>query len=311
MTGQFLSQIHATDRLLGSMVQNILTVIKLAAIIFLMIAGLYMVSGMESPTPAAASTVMPSGFSLISAVGISLIAVLWTFDGWYAVNTVASEIKNARKNLPLSLIIGILVIGIIYLLVNLFYVTALPLDEMSGVVRIGEKATTWALGSAAGHLMSALILISIFGCLSATIIYGPRIYYAMASDGLFFKKFSTVHPRYHSPSVAILWQGIIAGLLCLTGTYEQLFTYVTFAVLLFFEGNVLAVYILRIKRPAAERPYRVWGYPYVPAIFGLMILVIMLSTVAERPLEALSGLLFILIGLPVYIYWRKKTKNMK
>jgi APA family basic amino acid/polyamine antiporter len=289
----------------GSTLQNVMTVIKLLSIIILIVAGLFMVGSKETAGEVTARLPMPAGLPLISAIGLALIAVLWTFDGWYAVNTVASEIKNVKKNLPLSLIIGITAIGVIYLLVNLFYVTALPLQEMSGVVRIGEKATTWALGATAGHLMSALILVSIFGCLSATIIFGPRIYYAMAKDGLFFEKFSTVHPRYHSPSVAILWQGVIAGLLCLTGTYEQLFTYVTFAVLLFFEGNVVAVFVLRVKKPEAERPYRVWGYPYVPAIFGVMILVIMLSTVAERPVEALLGLIFIMIGLPVYFYWRK------
>jgi APA family basic amino acid/polyamine antiporter len=268
-----------------------------------------MVIKSEGMTQHTESLVQPSGFSLISSVGISLIAVLWTFDGWYAVNTVASEIKNVRKNLPLSLIIGISVIGVVYLLINIFYVTALPLDEMSGVVRIGEKATTFALGSTSGKLMSGLILISIFGCLSATILFGPRIYYAMANDGLFFKKFSKVHPRYHSPSTAILWQGIIAGILCLTGTYEQLFTYVTFAVLVFFEGNVLAVYVLRKKRPGVQRPYRVWGYPIVPAIFGLMILAIMFSTVMERAAEALIGLVFIVIGLPVYFYWYRNQST--
>jgi APA family basic amino acid/polyamine antiporter len=293
----------------GSRVQNFFTIIKLAAISILIIAGFYIVVISEGTVQKTESLILPSGFSLISAVGISLIAVLWTFDGWYAVNTVASEIKNVRKNLPLSLIIGISVIGVVYLLINIFYVSALPLDEMSGVVRIGEKATTFALGSMSGKLMSGLILISIFGCLSATIIFGPRIYYAMANDGLFFKKFSKVHERYHSPSTAILWQGIIAGILCLTGTYEQLFTYVTFAVLVFFEGNVLAVYILRKKRPGAERPYRVWGYPIVPAIFGVMILAIMFSTIMERAAEALIGLVFIVIGLPVYFYWHKNQST--
>jgi APA family basic amino acid/polyamine antiporter len=128
----------------------------------------------------------------------------------------------------------------------------------------------------------------------------------MANDGLFFKKFTYVHPRYHTPSVAIVWQGLFASILCLTGTYEELFTYVTFAVLLFFIGTVSAVFVLRKKRPQAERPYRVWGYPIVPLLFGLMILWIMINTIIEKPVEAVLGIILISAGLPVYFYWRKR-----
>jgi APA family basic amino acid/polyamine antiporter len=161
-------------------------------------------------------------------------------------------------------------------------------------------------------LMAGLILISILGCLSATIIYSPRIYYAMAKDGLFFKKFEEVHPIYHTPSIAIFWQGVFASLLCLTGTYEQLFTYVVFAVLLFFIGVVAAVFVLRWREPNKQRPYRVWGYPVVPALFGLIIIWIMINTLIEKPMESVFGLVLIIIGLPVYFYWhRKKRGNTK
>ena len=291
----------------GSMVQNIFTILKLLAIGVLLLAGLYIAVAV-SPSFAGDEVVreMPKGLALPAAIGIALIAILWTFDGWYSVNTVASEIKNVSKNLPLSLILGISAIGIIYLLINLFYVSTLPMQEMAGVVRIGEKATTYNFGQTAGTLMSGLILLSILGCLSATIIFGPRIYYAMANDGLFFRKFATVHPKYHSPSVAIIWQGVIAALLCLTGTYEELFTYVTFAVLLFFLGTVTAVFVLRKKRPDAKRPYRVWAYPWVPAAFGLIIFWIMINTIVERPVETIIGLILITAGLPVYFYWRGK-----
>ncbi|TFG96426.1 MAG: amino acid permease [Calditrichales bacterium] len=288
----------------GSMVQNIFTILKLVAIGILVIAGLYMVagSGGESISPPE----LPRGMALPVAIGIALIAVLWTFDGWYSVNCVASEIKNVKKNLPLSLILGISLIGVIYLLVNLFYVNALPLSEMIGVVRIGEKATTAAFGDTAGSMMATLILVSILGCLSATIIFGPRIYYAMAGDGLFFKNFTRVHPRFHTPVVAIVWQGIWSALLCLTGSYEQLYTYVMFAVLLFYVVTAAAVFVLRKRKPDAERPYRVWGYPVIPAIFTLVMGVVMLNTIIEKPLESIIGLILILLGLPVYFYWRVK-----
>ena len=155
-------------------------------------------------------------------------------------------------------------------------------------------------------MFTGLILISILGCLSATIIYSPRIYYAMAADGLFFQKFATVHPKYHTPSVAIIWQGIFASFLCLTGSYEQLFTYVVFAMLLFFVGVVAAVFVLRKTRPNMERPYKVWGYPVVPVLFGLIILWILINTLIERPMESIIGLVLIVAGLPVYFYWHRK-----
>jgi APA family basic amino acid/polyamine antiporter len=290
----------------GSVVQNFFTILKLIAIGILVIAGLYMALTSVETTSRETITAIPSGGALLAAIGVSLIAVLWTFDGWYSVNSVASEIKNVRRNLPLSLFIGIVSIGIIYLLVNLFYISTLPMSEMVGVVRIGEKATSFTFGSAAGTLVAGLILISILGCLSATIIYSPRIYYAMATDGLFFKNFATVHPKYHTPSIAIIWQGVFASLLCLTGSYEQLFTYVVFAVLLFFVGVVAAVFVLRRTKPNAERPYRVWGYPVVPTLFGLIILWIMINTLIEKPMESVIGLILIVIGLPVYYYWHKR-----
>ena len=127
----------------------------------------------------------------------------------------------------------------------------------------------------------------------------------MANDRLFFRKFAKVHPQHHTPSIAIIWQGIFASVLCLTGSYEQLFTYVVFAVLLFFVGVVAAVFVLRHRRPDAERPYRVWGYPVVPGLFGLIIIWIMINTLIERPVESVLGLVLIVIGLPVYFYWRR------
>jgi APA family basic amino acid/polyamine antiporter len=291
----------------GSFVQNFFTILKLIAIGILVIAGLVMVINSGTLPSTSEDPVLPSGSALLAAIGVSLIAVLWTFDGWYSVNSVASEIKNVQKNLPLSLFIGIMSIGIIYLLINLFYVTTLSMSEMAGVVRIGEKATSFTFGSTAGTLMSGLILISILGCLSATIIYSPRIYYAMATDGLFFRKFAVVHPKYHTPTIAIIWQGVFASVLCLTGSYEQLFTYVVFAVLLFFVGVVAAVFILRRTRPDAKRPYRVWGYPVVPLLFGLIIIWILINTLIERPVESIIGLILIIVGLPVYYYWHKKN----
>ena len=294
----------------GSTVQNFFAVIKILAIAALVLGGLLFIAGSSQPANVQALAV-PSGMSLIAAVGLSLIAVIWTFDGWYAVNVVASEIRNVQRNLPLSLILGITLTGIIYLLVNWFYTRALPMPEMAGTLRIGEKATTWMFGPAAGTAISALILISILGCLSATIIFGPRVFYALARDGLFFKSLARVHPRYHTPGNAIIAQGVWAGVLCLSGTYEQLYTYVVFAMLLFYVALALAVIVLRKKQPTAERPYKVWGYTVVPILFGLAMLGIMINTLIEKPFESVIGLILLLAGLPVYFFWRKRSSSLR
>ena len=292
----------------GSILQNIFTIVKIIAIAILVIAGLVLIAGSETSFSAGTALPTPSGSALWSAIGISLIAVLWTFDGWYAVNIVASEIKNVRRNLPLSLIIGILLTGIIYLLVNWFYIQSMPMSEMAGTVRIGEKSATALFGQGFGGIMSGLILISIFGCLSATIIYGPRVFFAVAKDGLFFRAFAQVHPKYRTPSHAIIWQGIWAAVLCLSGTYEQLYTYVIFVLLIFYIALGLAVIKLRKTSPDIERPYKVWGYPVVPVLFALAMFWIMINTLVEKPVESMIGLFLVLTGLPIYFYWKNRSK---
>jgi APA family basic amino acid/polyamine antiporter len=291
----------------GSTVQNFFTILKILALAVLMIAGFYVLLSRPGSTGMIQDSAMPGGMGIVTAAGIALIAVLWTFDGWYSVNSVASEIKNARRNLPLSLILGLSFTGIIYILVNLFYVLVLPMSEMRGVVRIGEKATTYLFGEVFGSTMSGLILLSILGCLSATIIFGPRIYYAMARDHLFFDSFARVHPRYHTPNVAIIWQGVWSGLLCLTGSYEQLYTYVIFASLLFYMACASAIFILRRKKPEMQRPYKVWGYPVVPVLFGMAMLLIAVNSLFEKPVESLLGIGLIVMGLPVYGVWRRRS----
>ena len=293
----------------GSTVQNIFTILKILAIAVLILAGFYVLFSRPDNAGVVGDTTLPKGMGMITAIGVALIAVLWTFDGWYSVNSVASEIKNVKRNLPLSLILGLTFTGIIYILVNLFYVLVLPMSEMRGVVRIGEEATTFLFGEMYGSTMSGLILLSILGCLSATIIFGPRIYYAMARDRLFFDSFARVHPRYHTPNVAIVWQGVWSGLLCLTGSYEQLYTYVIFASLLFYIACAFAIFILRRKKPELPRPYRVWGYPVVPLLFGSAMFLIAVNSLFEKPAESLLGIGLILMGLPVYWFWKRKVSS--
>ncbi len=192
---------------------------------------------------------------------------------------------------------------------NLVYIMALPINKMKGVTKIGELASSYLFGPTVTHFFSAAIMVSIFGCLSATIIYGPRVYYAMAKDRSFFQSMAYMHPRYRVPSKALVGQAIWSSLLCLSGTYKDLYEYVVFALVIFFALTGLAVIILRVKLPDRKRPYKSWGYPVVPIFFVIINLAVFFNTVIDQPLKSTIGLIMLGIGIPAFLYWKKKAKN--
>jgi APA family basic amino acid/polyamine antiporter len=214
--------------------------------------------------------------------------------------------KDPGRNLTFALIAGTGSITLLYALTNLVYIYALPVPEMQGVIRIAETASTALFGGAAATIISAAVMVSVFGSLNGTIIVGPRVYYAMADDGLFFKRVAEVHPRWRTPAHSLVFQGVWSALLCLTGTFEQLITMVMFVIILFTILAVASVFTLRKSRPEMPRPYRTWGYPWVPATFIIISTGILLSTLLERPVEALAGIGLTAMGIPVYRYWKKK-----
>jgi APA family basic amino acid/polyamine antiporter len=180
---------------------------------------------------------------------------------------------------------------------------------MKGVVTVAEKASTSLFGTTAAGLISAMILVSILGALNGAIFVGPRVYYAMARDGLFFKKVGQVHPRFKTPAFSILLQAIWASLLALTGTFEQLFTFAMFAGILFWVLAAAAIFTLRKKRPDLPRPYKAWGYPVVPFIFIVALSGILLNTLIRRPVESLTGLGLMAVGIPLYYLWKRKRES--
>jgi APA family basic amino acid/polyamine antiporter len=290
---------------LGKLIQNIFTVLKVGTILAIIVLGFSLGKGTSF-----ALDLQPAGMDLgqiIMGFGVALVAVIWAFDGWNNVNFVAGEIKNPQRNLPLALLMGTLGITVLYILTNWVYLYALPISEMTGVVRIAEKATAALFGGSTGAFISAAVIISTFGALNGSILTGPRVYYAMAKDKLFFKGVSRVHPRYRTPGFAILIQAVWSVLLTLVGTFEQIFTFAMFVSIIFWIGATASVFTLRKKFPDMHRPYKTWGYPYVPALFILASLGILLNTLIEKPIEAVSGLLFIALGIPVYFYWRRKS----
>jgi APA family basic amino acid/polyamine antiporter len=246
----------------GIIVQNIFTFLRLASVAGIIILGLLI--GKKSGA-LNLKQVIPAGMDLnwntISMFGLALIAVFWTYDGWYSVNCTAEEIKKPERNIPLGLILGSLIIILCYCLVNLVYIMALPVDEMKGVTRIGELASTRLFGSSMTSVISAAIMVSIFGCLSATILYGPRVYYAMAEDKSFFKSMAYIHPRYRVPTKSLIGQAIWSIVLCLSGTYQDLYEFVVFALVIFFAATGLAVIVLRLKTQTWHDPTRPGDIP--------------------------------------------------
>jgi APA family basic amino acid/polyamine antiporter len=304
----FLSILNYIGLGFGSVIQNIFTVLKIGAIVAIVAFGFILGKGGDIDF-----SLNPSGFgtgSLMVGFGVAMIAVIWTFDGWNNINFTAGEIKNPKRNLPLSLILGTLGITALYAAINYIYLYALPINEMTGVSRIAEKATSALFGGTSASLISAAVVISTFGCVNGMILVGPRVYYAMAKDKLFFRRVSQVHPRFRTPGFSIFIQAVWACLLTLSGTYEQLFIYVTFAAIIFYIAGAASVFTLRKKFPDLPRPYKTWGYPVMPILYIIASLGILINTLLEKPVESIAGLGFVVIGIPVYYYWKRKL-NMK
>lgn len=304
----FLSIINYIGSGPGKTVQNIISVVKITSMLIIIVLGLFFTKQFDSQVLNNSNVTTALGFKeLIIGFGIALIAVSWTFDGWHNINYVAGEIKNPKRNLPLTLILGTLIITALYMLINLVYIKALPIEEMQGTVRIAEKAGGALFGNASRGLISAAVLVSVFGCLNGIIFAAPRVYYAMARDGLFFKRVARLHPGFKTPHYAIIIQSGWACILALSGSYEKLFTYVTFINLIFWIAGTASVFKLRKKFPDLPRPYKTWGYPFVPLFFILALSGILINTLINRPVESLAGLGITLLGIPVYYYWKRKN----
>ena len=288
----------------GALIQNVSTVLKVAAIAIFVALGLWAGSGSADGLPTPVGAVGNS--SLLSGFLIALIAVLWSYDGFSNLNFSAGEIKDPARTLPRALVIGTAAITVTYLLVNVVYVLALPITEMQGVLTVAERAASALLGPSAAVFVAAAIVISTFGSTNGSILAGARVYYAMAKDGLFFRSVARVHPRYRTPHVSLWLQCAWACVLALSASFEQLFTYATFAVILLYAAAAASVFTLRRARPDLPRPYRVWGYPIVPAFFLMSVVAIAITSLFERPVEAFSGLAVLGLGVPVYYAWSRK-----
>ncbi|MEZ5285979.1 MAG: amino acid permease [Vicinamibacterales bacterium] len=299
-----ITAINYTGIRRGNVANTVLTVAKVAGLVALPLLAI----AYARVEPALTPVVPPGALRPLASFGVIMIAVMWTYEGWYYVAFAAGEIKDAARNVPRALIFGTLILTTIYVAVNLAYAAALSVEEMAGVVRIAERAVTALVGPVGAGLVAGSVVVSTFGCNVAGIIASSRTCFAMASDGRFFPPAARVHPVYRTPHVALLITSGWSAFLTLTGGYEALFTYVTFASVLFGTLGGLAIFQLRRTRPDAPRPYRAMGYPVIPALYVLGSFALVWNTLAERPTESIAGLGLVALGLPAYFYWSRQSR---
>jgi len=297
----------------GALLQNVSTLTKFAAMAAFVGLGFAIGKGHWSNFSSHAAAGLSMGLSpgqLISALGVGLIAVFWAYDGWVYITWVAGEVKEPRRNVPLAMVLGVLAVGAIYIAMNLTYVYAMPLSEVAKYETIAHAAAARLFSPGAAVWLSAMIAVSCFSAAATCTLSGARVYLAMAQDGVFFKRMAVIHPKWRTPAFSLIGQGIWAALLTLSGRYDQLYTYVIYGMVLSYTLTVIGLFVLRWKRPDAPRPYRCTGYPWLPAIYVLVGAGWTLNTIITRPTEAFWGTAIVLIGVPGYLYWKRKSRKI-
>ena len=298
-----LTIINILDVKSGARFQNLFTISKLAAIFGIIILGLVMEGGSNQNLSPFFSD--QSFTELVGPLGLAMVSVLWTFDGWIFITYVAGEVKNPGRNIPLSLIFCMLIVVTIYLLLNYVLIYTLGFTGMNGSDLVVSDSASVFLGNKGAAIVTLIILISLIGANNGFVLTSARINYAMAKDKLFFHQASQIHPRFKSPANALIIQCVWACLLTFTGTFNQLITYIIFASWIFYGMSAGAVIILRNKKPDMERPYKTPVYPWIPIIFILFAIFLTINTIMEAPRDAAIGAGIILVGLPMYYYWKK------
>ncbi len=326
----FLTWINTRGIVTGKTIQNIFTSTKSLALLGFIIVGLVATKGIDSwsinkevfweaKQIGEGGAVVPiAGFALLVAMGTAMVGSLFASDAWYNITYISGEVINPKRNLPLSLFFGTLIVSVLYMLANYVYIKVLPLSGSPDGVTAIERGIQFAtndrvatatmsviIGDYAAIIMAIFIMISTFGCNNGMVLSSPRVYYAMAMDGLFFKRAGKLN-KNGVPGFALIIQGVWASLLCLSGTYNNLLDYVIFAVLLFFILTIGAIFVLRVKQPDAERPYKAFGYPVIPALYILVTTVICVILLIYKPNYTFPGLIIVLLGIPVYYLWRKR-----
>jgi len=294
----------------GALVQNVFTVAKTAALLGLIVAGWLwgrndaaMTRNFSEPLAG-----VEWGWAMVQLVGVALVGSLFSSDSWNNVTFTAGEMRNPKRNLPLSLVMGVGLVSVLYFACNYVYLAVLPLEAIQTAPedRVGTAVAKGIFGDSAVQMMAAAIMVSTFGCVNGLTMAGARVFYAMALDKLFFRAAATLDPQTKAPVTALWIQCLWAAALTLTGSYSELLDYVIFAVLLFYILTIVGIFVLRRTRPAMERPYRAFGYPVLPAAYIVLAGVVELLLLLYKPNFTWPGLLIVLLGIPVYFVWKKR-----
>lgn len=321
----------------GKAIQRIFTSAKLIALFALIIVGIYygfhsdvfsnnMAHAWDAKQISSNGSICPefspmSGMTLATALGLAMIGSLFSSDAWNNVTFIAGEVENPKRNIPLGLFFGVCIVTLIYILANVAYLCLLPLEGCSadgttvaeqGIMfaqkdRVGTAALFLVFGDIAKYLMAALIMVSTFGCNNGLILAGSRLFQSMAKDGLFFKSTAKLN-KFNVPAIAMTFQGIWASLLCLSGSYGDLLDYCTFSSLIFYIITIVGLFVLRKTMPNAERPYKAFGYPVIPALYIILTTLICVDLLVYKTFNCGMGLLIIALGVPVYFIF-KRTNN--
>lgn len=301
----FLTGVNYFGVIFGGVVQNVVTIIKILSILLLSVLLLFLGDGNTSNfTRDLISD--NTNFNLFTGIGLALAGAFWAYDGWNNVTFIAGEVKNPKLNVGLGLLLGTLIVILVYVLLNIAFLYVLPIDEIALSPLIGATAAEKIFGHIGGEIISLAVIISTFGALNGSILATARVQYAMSERNLFFKSLAKIHPRYKTPHVSLIVLGIWSSVLVLSGSFDMITDYVIFAAWMFYMLGAFGVFVLRKKMKDTDRTYKVWGYPYTPALFVLFSFVFLINSFIANTQNAMMGLVLICSGLPLYFYWKYK-----
>jgi APA family basic amino acid/polyamine antiporter len=305
----FLTGVNYIGVVFGGIVQTIVTYIKIASIIILSVllfafgqgnfANVY--SGFNIPTETVTN--------IIAVIGLALAGAFWAYDGWNNVTFVAGEVRKPQRNVPLALLYGTLIVIAVYVIINIAFLYVLPIGEMAQSPLVAASAAEKIFGVNGASIISIAVIVSTFGALNGSILATARVQFAMAKDRLFFSPLGKIHPKFATPHVSLVIQGIWSCVLVLSGSFDTITDYVIFAAWLFYMLGAAGVFVLRKKMPEVHRPYKVWGYPFIPAIFVIFSFLFLVNSIISDTKDAAMGSILILIGLPIYFYWKYYSKK--
>lgn len=312
----FLSTANYLGVVFGGFISNLFTVLKILGIAAIIVLGLTLSGGsIENVKP----IFQKDGFQYGSPLGLTgamfaaMLAAFWAYDGWNNIGYLGGEVKKAKRNIPLALYLGVIITILIYLLINFAFLYVMPVDEITSISNqqhsiIAIEVMRKFMGSGGAIFISILIMVSTFGTTNGTVMASSRLYFAMARDKLFFYSAGKCHSKFKTPYISLLVQGVWASVLVMSGTFDQITDMLMFASFIFYGLGAYGVFVLRKKMKNEPRPYKVFGYPFVPAIAVIFFATIFIITIIQNTRDSLIGLFLVLIGIPFYLFWRKKSK---